>query len=188
MFKRPSCGSASERIPRSKRLQLMLEAQKLGIVLSESALDAAIRSTISSTSSTTIGQPAANAEYEEVGTYDMNKDNNVKLKKATSLKTEVVAAKNRLSETKSKLMKEEAVHSHGHPSSEQPRCTEKCEPKVSKKCHGKRCSLETGHDSQHMCWACRRWTMTNPLESSLKECVQQDKKREVGQHIQEGEH
>ena len=56
MFKRPSCGSASECIPRSKRLQLMLEAQKLGIVLSESALDAAIRSTISSTSSTTIGQ------------------------------------------------------------------------------------------------------------------------------------
>ena len=174
MFKRPSCGSASECIPRSKRLQLMLEAQKLGIVLSESALDAAIRSTISSTSSTTIGQPAANAEFEEVGTYDMNKDDKVKPKKASSLKTEVVAAKNLLSETKSKLMKEEAVHSHGHPSSEPPRCTEKCEPKVSKKCHGNRCSLETGHDSQHMCWACRRWTMTNPLESSLKECVQQE--------------
>ena len=164
MFKRPSCGSASECIPRSSRLQLMLEAQKLGIVLSESALDAAIRSTISSTSSTTIGQPAANAEFEEVGTYDMNKDNKVKLKKASSLKTEVVAAKNLLSETKSKLMKEEAVHSHGHPSSEPPRCTEKCEPKVSNKCHGNRCSLETGHDSQHMCWPCRRWTMKNPLE------------------------
>ena len=189
MFKRPSCGSVPERIPRSARLQLMLEAEKLGIVFSESSMEAAIRSTISSTSSTTICQPTAKAESKELGTRDMKKDDKVKPKKASSSEKETVAAKNPLSETMSKLMKQEAIHARGHPSSEQPRCTKRCEPKVSKKCkpHGNGCSLEKGHDSQHMCWPCRRWTMKNPLGSSLKECVQKERKKEkLGQKVQEG--
>ena len=56
----------------------------------------------------------------------------------------------------------------GHPGPKGPMCNNVCTPKVSRKCkpHGNGCSLERGHDSQHMCWPCRRWTINNPLEST----------------------
>ena len=55
-----------------------------------------------------------------------------------------------------------------HPGPKGPMCNNVCTPKVSRKCkpHGNGCSLERGHDSQHMCWPCRRWTINNPLEST----------------------
>ena len=170
----------------------MLEAEKLGIAFSESSVEAAIRTTISSTLSTTICQPTANAESKELVITDMKRDDKVKPKKSFSSKPETVVAKNALPETKSKLVKQEVVHARGHPNTKQPMCNHVCEPKVSNQCkpHGNGCSLAKGHDSQHMCWPCRQWTMKNPLESSLKECVKKKNKKEKleQKHKKEGGH
>ena len=84
MLKRPSSGGDPSDISRAVRLQLMLEAEKLGIALSEDSVVTAIRTTINPTSSTTTCQPTAKVESKKLGITDAKGDDNVKPKKSSS--------------------------------------------------------------------------------------------------------
>ena len=90
MLKRPSCGGVPPDISRESRLRLMLEAERLGIPLSEDSVVTAIRTTINPTSFTTTCQPTANAESKKPGITDMKGDDKVKPKKSSSSKKDTV--------------------------------------------------------------------------------------------------
>ena len=59
-------------------------------------------------------------------------------------------------------------------------CNARCTPMVAKGCGpvGRFCSLVKGHDSQHICMSCRRWTISNRRGKAYPE-VECDPKSET---------